>query len=196
MVKTPRRVGWWGKLPARGDFVGRGLPPRWRADWDGWLQRGLGLAAATVDGDALRERVGGFAPWRYLALPAPGEAWCGIVVPSQDRIGRAFPLTLAERVVAPVSPAACAARLALLVDSATHGPEALEAAIAALPPRALGDDAPSDAWPTPPASLWWPLAAGDDASALAADWPPQAVLLLDLLGLAQPASATREGSWN
>lgn len=185
-MKTPRHIGWWGKLPARGDFVGRGLPPRWRAGWDDWLQRGLGLAAATLDGDALHERLAGFAPWRYLALPAPGEAWCGILVASHDRVGRAFPLTLAERVAAPVSPAACAARLASLLEAAAAGPEALEGAIGTLPPYGPANDTCIGAWPAPPASLWWPLAAADDADALVAVWPPQAMLLLDLLGLAQP----------
>ena len=187
MVKTPRRIGWWGKLPARGDFLGRGLPPRWRAEWDDWLQRGLGLAASSFDGDALRERLAGFTPWRYLALPAEGEAWCGIVVPSHDRVGRAFPLTLAERVVAPVSPAACAARLASLLAVVAEGPEALEAAVAALPPCARADDAPAGTWPASPASLWWPLVAADGVDALAAGWPPPAVLLLDLLGLPRAA---------
>lgn len=186
-MKTPRRIGWWGKLPARGDFVGRGLPPRWRAEWDEWLQRGIGLAAATVDGDALRERLAGFEPWRYLALPAAAEAWCGIVVPSRDRVGRAFPLTLAERVIVPVSAAACAVRLASLLDAAFQGPDVLEAAIAAVPPRATPDSVSTTAWPAPPVSLWWPLAAADDADALAADWPPSGTLLLKLLGLAQPA---------
>lgn len=187
MVKAPRRIGWWGKLPARGDFVGRGLPPRWRADWDDWLQRGLGLAASSFDGDALRERLAGFTPWRFLALPTPGEAWCGVVVPSHDRVGRAFPLTLAERVAAPVSPAACAARLASLLDAVAQGPEALEAAVAALPPCTPADDASAGTWPASPASLWWPLAAADDVDPLAAGWPPQPVLLLDLLGLARAA---------
>ncbi|WP_427913439.1 type VI secretion system-associated protein TagF [Ramlibacter sp. MMS24-I3-19] len=187
MVKLPRRIGWWGKLPARGDFVGRGLPPRWRAQWDGWLQQGLALAASTIDGDALRERLAGFAPWRYLALPSQGEAWCGIVVPSHDRVGRAFPLTLAERVIAPVSLAACAARLALLLDAAAEGPEALEEAIAALPAHAIADDASTPAWPAPPASAWTPLSAADDSDALVAGWPPSPALLFELLGLAQPA---------
>ena len=188
MVKTPRRIGWWGKLPARGDFVGRGLPPRWRADWDDWLQRGLGLAAAALEGDALRERLAGFAPWRYVALPARGEAWCGIVVPSHDRVGRAFPLTLAERVTAPASPASCAARLVSLLDAVAEGPDALEAAIALLPPRPRHDAARA-AWPAPPASLWWPMAATDDADAVVAGWPPSPALLLELLGLAQPADS-------
>lgn len=189
-MATSRRVGWWGKLPARGDFVGRGLPPRWRSDWDDWLQRGLVLASAELDGAALRARLAGFAPWRYLALPASGEIWCGILVPSHDRVGRAFPLTLAERCgapAAPASPAECAARLARLQAAAAQGPEALESAIAALSAPHEQDGPHAQAWPAPPASLWWPLAAGDEAMPLRAAWPPQPALLLDLLGI-QPAA--------
>ena len=108
-----------------------------------WLQRGIALAAATLDGATLRERLGAFAPWRYVALPAPGEIWCGIVVASHDRVGRAFPLTLAERLAAPAPPHESAARLASLLDAAAEGPEALEAAIAALPPRAAHEFEPA-----------------------------------------------------
>lgn len=188
MVKLPsRRVSWYGKLPARGDFVGRGLPPRWRSDWDGWLQRGLALAATTLDGAALRERLRAFAPWRYLALPAPGEIWCGIVVPSHDRVGRAFPLTLAERFAGPASPDESAARLASLLGAAAEGPEALEAAIAALPPHAGQEFEPTEAWPPQPASLWWPLAAAHDGIPRMAAWPPEPGLLLELLDI-QPAA--------
>ncbi|HSV46132.1 MAG TPA: type VI secretion system-associated protein TagF, partial [Ramlibacter sp.] len=151
--------------------------------WDGWLQRGLALAGATLEGAALRERLGDFAPWRYLALPAPGEAWCGILVASHDRVGRAFPLTLAERLAAPASPHESAARLASLLDAAAQGPEALEAAIAALPPRSEQQFKPGEAWPPPPASLWWPLAAAHDGTARAAAWPPEPGLLLELLGI-------------
>lgn len=186
MKSAPRRVGWWGKLPARGDFVGRGLPARWRSDWDAWLQRGLALAATTVESAALRERLGAFAPWRYLALPATGEVWCGIIAPSHDRVGRAFPLTLAERFAAPASPHESAARLASLLDAAAEGPEALEAAIAALTPRSEQEVQPAQAWPPQPASLWWPLAAAPDVLARAAAWPPEPALLLDLLDI-QPA---------
>ena len=187
MVKPPPgRVSWYGKLPTRGDFVGRGLPPRWRSDWDAWLQRGIALAATTLDDAALRERLGAFAPWRYLALPAPGEVWCGIIVPSHDRVGRAFPLTLAERFAAPASPHESAARLASLLDAAARGPEALEAAIAALPPRSEQEFKPAQAWPPQPASLWWPLAAAHDFLPRAAVWPPEPALLLELLDI-QPA---------
>jgi type VI secretion system protein ImpM len=188
MVKSSsRRVSWYGKLPARGDFVGRGLPARWRSDWDGWLQRGLALAATTLDATALRERLGSFAPWRYLALPAPGEIWCGIIAASHDRVGRAFPLTLAERFNAPPSPHENAARLASLLGAVADGPDALEAAIAALPPRREQEFKPAEAWPPEPASLWWPLAAAHDVVARPAAWPPEPALLLELLGI-QPAS--------
>lgn len=187
MVKPPPgRVSWYGKLPARGDFVGRGLPARWRSDWDAWLQRGLALAATALDAAALRERLGAFAPWRYLALPTSGEVWCGIIAASHDRVGRAFPLTLAERYAAPVSPHGSAARLAPLLDAAAQGPEALEAAIAALPPRPEHDFKPAQAWPPRPASLWWPLAAAEDFTSRAAAWPPEPALLLELLAI-QPA---------
>jgi type VI secretion system protein ImpM len=184
MVKPqPRRVSWWGKLPARADFVGRGLPARWRSDWDGWLQRGLALAASTLEGAALRERLVAFAPWRYLALPAPGEVWCGIIVASHDRVGRAFPLTLVERFAAPPSPHEVAERLASLLGAAAQGPEALEAAIAALPPRSEEGFTPAQPWPPQPASLWWPLAAAHDFPPRAAAWPPEPALLLELLDI-------------
>ncbi|HSW20384.1 MAG TPA: type VI secretion system-associated protein TagF [Ramlibacter sp.] len=184
MVRLPsRRVSWWGKLPARGDFVGRGLPQRWRSDWDGWLQTGLALAATTLDGAALRERLRVFAPWRYLALPQPGEFWCGIIVPSHDRVGRAFPLTLAERLAAPASPHEIAARLASLLGAAAAGPEALEAAIAALPPHSEQEFQSPGTWPPKPASVWWPLAAAPDSMARVAAWPPDPALLLELLDI-------------
>lgn len=184
MVKPPARIGWWGKLPTRGDFVGRGLPPAWRADWDAWLQRGITLAAASCEAGELRERLGGFAPWRYLALPARGPAWCGIVAPSHDRVGRAFPLTIAG----PASDSAheSAARLARLLDAAADGPEALEAAIASLPPPAAGS-ADEATGVVPPASLWWRLDAPRDTPPRAGGWPPEPQLLLEVLGL-QPAA--------
>jgi len=180
---TPARVAWYGKLPARGDFVGRGLPRRWRCDWDDWLQRGLALAATRLEGAVLRERLLAFAPWRYLALPAPGEIWCGIMVASHDRVERAFPLTLAERLAGPASPGESAARLASLLGAAAEGPEALEEAIAALPPRAGQEFQPAEAWPTQPASLWWPLDAAHDVIPRIATWPPEPALLLELLDI-------------
>jgi type VI secretion system protein ImpM len=185
MVK-PGRVCWWGKLPARGDFVGRGLPARWRADWDGWLQRGLALAATAADGGVLHDRLSNFAPWRYVALPTRGEPWCGLFVASHDRVGRAFPLTLAERMAPWMSPRENASRLRPLLDAAWNGPDALEAAIAALPPLHARGPGPAMPWPAAPCSLWWPLDAPDGALPLASAWPPPPPLLLRLLDQVAP----------
>ena len=184
MVKPPpRRVSWWGKLPARADFVGRGLPARWRSDWDGWLQRGLALAATTLEGAALRERLGAFAPWRYLALPAPGETWCGIMVASHDRVGRAFPLTLAERFAAPASPheSRCTARVAAgrgstRTRSARGGDRRLAAALRAGIRASAGLAA----------AAGQPLVAARGRARFvprAAAWPPEPALLLELLDI-------------
>ena len=85
------------------------------------------------------------------------------------------------------SPDQSAARLASLLDAVAEGPEALEAAIAALPPRPEQAFKPAEAWPPEPASLWWPLAAAHDVVARPAAWPPEPALLLELLGI-QPAS--------
>lgn len=89
--------GFFGKLPAFGDFVARGLPEAFVEPWDAWLQ-----GALTGSRDRLRET------WlnTYLASPfwrfalAPGvcgrEAWLGVLMPSVDRVGRYFPFTLAQ----------------------------------------------------------------------------------------------------
>ncbi len=89
-------IGWYGKLPANGDFVTRRLPPSFIEPWDAWLN-------AMISGS--RERLG--AGWReaFLSAPAwrfvlaPGviglHGWAGVIVPSVDSVGRYFPLTVA-----------------------------------------------------------------------------------------------------
>lgn len=183
MKPSSRHVSWYGKLPSRGDFIGRGLPPRWRSEWDGWLQRGLSLAATTVDSTTLSERLRTFTPWRYLALRTPGEIWSGILAASHDRVGRPFPLTLAERLGGRASPVESAARLASLLGAARDGLEALEAAIDALPPPAQTEYRSAEIRLLQSGSLWWPLDAGQDAGPRVAAWPPEPELLLDLLEL-------------
>jgi type VI secretion system protein ImpM len=89
-------AGLFGKLPARGDFVRGGLPGSFVTPWDDWLQRMLA---------ASRERLGDEwlpawleAPvWRFALAPGlcGGEAVLGVMLPSVDRVGRYFPLTLA-----------------------------------------------------------------------------------------------------
>lgn len=90
-------LGWYGKIPGTGDFIGRRMPAAFREPWDRWLQ-------AAIAGS--RERLG--ADWRenYLSMPvwrfvlSPGmltpNAWAGLVAPSVDAVGRYFPLAVAS----------------------------------------------------------------------------------------------------
>jgi type VI secretion system protein ImpM len=94
---VPQAFGWHGKLPTRGDFVGRGLPRAFLRTWDEWLQRSLAHASEQLGSDSARQRLLAMPPWQGLVLPpAQGLAWSLVVVPSSDRVGRTFPLVLAE----------------------------------------------------------------------------------------------------
>lgn len=91
-------TAWYGKVPARGDFVSQGLSPAQVRVWDGWLQRGLKLASHRWSKTALDFRLHAFQAWRFLAWPdgADGTPWAGVLVASHDRVGRAFPLTVLQ----------------------------------------------------------------------------------------------------
>lgn len=104
MVSTPGRVGFFGKLPGRGDFVRRDLPNTFVDTWDRWLQHGIAASRNTL-GDGWLDSWLCAPIWRF-ALP-PGtcgpDAWAGVMMPSVDRAGRYFPLTLATSVGTPAA---------------------------------------------------------------------------------------------
>ncbi len=88
--------GVFGKLPARADFLSRGLPASFADPWHAWLVRGL--AAARQELAERFEPAYMAAPvWRFVLPPgACGPvAAAGVVLPSVDAVGRLFPLTLA-----------------------------------------------------------------------------------------------------
>lgn len=89
-------VGVFGKLPAQGDFVRLGLPRDFTDPWDAWWQAGLSAAQARA-GEAWIAAWLQAPVWRF-SLPAGccGAApVLGAVMPSVDRVGRYYPLTLA-----------------------------------------------------------------------------------------------------
>jgi type VI secretion system protein ImpM len=91
--------GLYGKLPARGDFVGRRLEAEFVASWDEWLQRVIRESRERLAGRWL-ECFLSMPVWRF-ALPAgmySSAGWVGLIVPSVDRVGRYFPLTLAAAI--------------------------------------------------------------------------------------------------
>ena len=81
----------FGKLPAHGDFVARGLSASERDAWDGWASAGIEQARRELgeDFEACHDAA---PPWRFAIGPGPfGPAWqAGAFTPSIDRSGRRF----------------------------------------------------------------------------------------------------------
>jgi type VI secretion system protein ImpM len=89
-------TGWFGKVPALGDFVVRRLPASFRERWDTWLSEGM-LAGERALGDGWTDAFLSFPVWRFVWLdPARRTAWAGVLAPGADRVGRLFPVTVAR----------------------------------------------------------------------------------------------------
>ena len=93
--------GFYGKVPGLGDFVSRRLPNDFIQPWDLWLRESLASSQSQL-GDAWLDVYLTSPLWRFVLSPglAGQSAWAGVLMPSVDRVGRYFPLTL----VAPTRP--------------------------------------------------------------------------------------------
>ncbi|WDD96697.1 type VI secretion system-associated protein TagF [Thalassomonas actiniarum] len=88
-------IGFYGKLPAFGDFIRRNLSAVFIDHWDNWQMRAMESA-----GWQLKDK------WQKLYLNAPvwrfylseglldDNAFLGITMPSVDKVGRLYPFTL------------------------------------------------------------------------------------------------------
>jgi type VI secretion system ImpM family protein len=85
-------IGLYGKLPAVGDFVGRGFSHELREGLDRLLQSAL--MAALQDGANAHELFAQAPPFMLSVRPGVlcASGFVGGIVPSQDRVGRVFPL--------------------------------------------------------------------------------------------------------
>jgi type VI secretion system protein ImpM len=103
--------GFYGKVPARGDFVSRRLDKGFVDVWDPWLQQGLAASRGSL-GEAWLELYLNGPVWRFvLSAGVVGpDGVAGIMMPSVDKVGRYFPLTIATTVAAGVTPFAVAAQ--------------------------------------------------------------------------------------
>lgn len=89
MPGAPVTTGFFGKIPATGDFVGAALPRVFVDRWDRWMSMEL---AARPDEGELDSRV-----WRFI-VPAGifgPEPCAGAWRMSEDRVGRRYPLVIA-----------------------------------------------------------------------------------------------------
>jgi type VI secretion system ImpM family protein len=81
----------FGKLPAHGDFISRGMSDAERDAWDAWAAGGLAAAEAAL-GENFEFAHGSAPPWCFVSGPGPlGQGWrVGAFAPSTDRAGRRF----------------------------------------------------------------------------------------------------------
>jgi type VI secretion system protein ImpM len=102
-------VGFFGKLPSHGDFIERRVTESFREVWDPWLQRGITDSRAELGGRWLDCYL--TSPlWRFFLSEgvAGAASYAGLLLPSVDRVGRYFPLTVVVELPAGLAPLAFA----------------------------------------------------------------------------------------
>ena len=150
-MTTDAPVGFYGKLPCRGDFLQRRVRQEFVEVWDEWLQRCLAESIRQMQDRWLQAYL--TSPvWRFVLSPGicGNGAYGGVMVPSVDRVGRYFPLTI----VASWEPDDCALAVACGAHAwfdhaealALQAPEAddfdvFDASVAQLPLLANAQDA-------------------------------------------------------
>ena len=163
--------GFYGKMPSHGDFVSRRLARAFIDPWDDWLQRAMATSRQALGARWLELYL--VSPiWRFVLSPSlcGAEAACGLVMPSVDRVGRHFPLTLSMSLAPGRDPFTVAslwsswfaraeeAMLSCLDDGSALEPfdERLQAL--GLPIDDEGRDGPAPGEPRiPGAAIAWPL---------------------------------------
>lgn len=85
------RLGFHGKLPALGDFVSRGWSSPFCEALDRFVQAAMAAAYADTPASVLESQ------GRAVALAIRPGVWCqsgwlGLLMPSEDRVGRYFPI--------------------------------------------------------------------------------------------------------
>ena len=92
-------MGFYGKVASRGDFIERNLTKDFQRGWDAWLSAGLQSSQIQL-GESWLDAYLTSPLWRFALAPGVcgGEAMAGVLMPSIDRVGRYFPLTVACRI--------------------------------------------------------------------------------------------------
>lgn len=112
-------VGFYGKLPSHGDFLRRRVSDAFVETWDAWLQASV-VASRTTLGERWLDVFLTSPAWRFACGPGifgPTPV-IGLMVPSVDRVGRYFPLTLVAELPADVSVVRAAMETARFFDRA------------------------------------------------------------------------------
>ena len=120
-------LGYYGKVPTKGDFVLRHLPRSFVDPWDTWLQRAMAISREQL-AEAWLDAYLTSPIWRFALNPGlcGDAAAAGVLMPSVDSVGRYYPMTIAALMPGPRNPFADAA------GAAAWFADAEEAALACL----------------------------------------------------------------
>ncbi len=94
-LSTSYTPGFYGKFPVLGDFVSRRLPNVFIQTLDGWLQAAVSASREAI-GAGWENSYLASPIWRFVFSPeiCDKNCWAGILMPSVDKVGRYFPLTV------------------------------------------------------------------------------------------------------
>ncbi len=94
-MQTASAAGFYGKLPCKGDFLHRRVSQEFVDAWDSWLQQCL-IASREQLQELWLDAYLTSPVWRFAVAEGVcgSGAYAGVMVPSVDRVGRYFPLTL------------------------------------------------------------------------------------------------------
>jgi type VI secretion system protein ImpM len=118
-VFNPDFIGFYGKLPSRGDFVVDAVPRACVDEWDAWARAALYAGRAAL-GECWTERWMAAPIWRFQLPPGicGNDALIGAFLPSIDKVGRQFPLLVVAGAADPVPLAQGGIWLEAAVDQA------------------------------------------------------------------------------
>jgi type VI secretion system protein ImpM len=98
-MHNTKLTGIYGKLPAHGDFIFRNLSPAFINQWDEWLQLFVSSSREQIGEDWLNIYL--TSPiWRFVLSSGviDEKIWAGVIMPSVDRVGRFFPVSIVKPV--------------------------------------------------------------------------------------------------
>jgi type VI secretion system protein ImpM len=88
------KCGIFGKLPSKRDFVVHNLPRQFLSFWENWLQSAVAASHSQL-GSEWHEAFLSAPIWRFwMGSKICGSSVAGAIMPSVDKVGRYFPLTV------------------------------------------------------------------------------------------------------
>lgn len=161
----------FGKLPAHGDFIARGVPPAERDAIDAWLAGSLAEARERL-GAAFDDAYDRAPPWRFVdAGGGDGRGVAGALAPSIDAVGRRYPIVVMRHALEPDAVAATAEACESLLFDALAGGWTADELFEAVAAIEVAAGAPVEEPPR-----WWTEGGEDFAPATLSGRRPRAIL--------------------